>query len=213
MENVHVFVNESSHSSWTRIVWRTWKSTRNTNFEEIQSLFNSTQKWMLEHSEEILNVNTIENTSTSWTRSVLYHDQVIQWTNAKVRVYSDSVQCVGQMNESKEAITRWEGQVEESRGQENQLNSSGILSLGFSTLQIFFRKSRMMCEKETLKLKNSRDRIIFMSMFNGIDWTKKRNDVICIRFGGIREEILARTLDIPPLGRRNEVVLSSSLHT
>ena len=32
---------------------------------------------------------------------------------AEVRVYSDSVLCVGQMNESKETITRWEGQVEE----------------------------------------------------------------------------------------------------
>ena len=39
---------------------------KNTNFEEIQSLFNITQKLMLEHSEEILNVNTIHCTSPSW---------------------------------------------------------------------------------------------------------------------------------------------------
>ena len=65
---------------------------KNTNFEEIQSLFNSTQKLILEHSEEILNVNTIESTSTSWTK-------------AKVRVYSDSVLCLGKLNGSKDAIT------------------------------------------------------------------------------------------------------------
>ena len=60
---------------------------KNTNFEEIHSLFNITQKLILEHSEEILNVHTIESTSPSWTRSALSHDQVIQYTKAKVRVY------------------------------------------------------------------------------------------------------------------------------
>ena len=68
---------------------------KNTNFEDIQSLFNITQKLILEHSEEILNVNTIHSTSPFWTRSVLSHDQMIQWTKAKVLVYSDSVLCLG----------------------------------------------------------------------------------------------------------------------
>ena len=66
---------------------------KNTNFEEIQRIFCITQKLILEHSEEILNVNTIESASPSWARSVLSQDQVIQWAKAKVRVYSDSVLC------------------------------------------------------------------------------------------------------------------------
>ena len=53
---------------------------KNTNFEEIESLFNITQKLMLEHSEEILNVKPLESSSSSWTRSVLLHDQAIKWT-------------------------------------------------------------------------------------------------------------------------------------
>ena len=84
---------------------------KNTNFVEIQSLFNITQKLILEHSEEILNVNTIESASPSWTRSALSHDQVIPWTKTKVRVYSDSVLCLGKMNDSKVAIARLKGQV------------------------------------------------------------------------------------------------------
>ena len=36
---------------------------KNTNFEEIQSFFSITQKWILEHSEETLNVQTIESAS------------------------------------------------------------------------------------------------------------------------------------------------------
>ena len=66
----------------------------------------------LQRHEEILNVKTIESASSSWTRSVLSHDQVIQWTEEKVRVYSDSVPWLGKMPSHKEAITRCEVQVE-----------------------------------------------------------------------------------------------------
>ena len=68
------------------------------NYLANQGSLNIMQKLTLEHSEEILNVNTIESASPSWRRSVLSHDQVIQWTKAKVRVYSDSVLCLGKMN-------------------------------------------------------------------------------------------------------------------
>ena len=43
---------------------------KNTNSEEIQSLFNITQKLVSDHSSEILNVNTMQSTSPSCTRSV-----------------------------------------------------------------------------------------------------------------------------------------------
>ena len=75
---------------------------KNMNFNETQNLFNITQK--LEHSEVM---------KKTWRRSTFSHDQVIKWTKAKVRIYSDSVLCVGEMSFHKEAITRWEGQVEE----------------------------------------------------------------------------------------------------
>ena len=39
---------------------------KNTNCEEIQNLFNVTQKLVLEHSEGILNVNMIESTYISF---------------------------------------------------------------------------------------------------------------------------------------------------
>ena len=50
---------------------------KNTNFEQIQNLFNVTETLILETSEDILNVKTIESTSPCWTRSTLSHDQVI----------------------------------------------------------------------------------------------------------------------------------------
>ena len=59
------------------------KVYKNTNFEEIESLFDITWKLMLEYSEEILIVKTLESSSPSWTRSGLSHDQAIKWTKAK----------------------------------------------------------------------------------------------------------------------------------
>ena len=116
-----------------RIILTNSEIDKNTKFEEIQSLFHITQKLILKHSEEILNVKPLESSSPSWTRSVLSHDQAIKWTKATVRVYSDSVLCLGQMNESKEAI------------------------------------------------KNGKIKwVIFVSIFNDIDWTKRGNYEICI---------------------------------
>ena len=68
---------------------------RNTNFEELQNLFDITQKLTLNHHAEILNVTTIDWTSSSWTRSTLSHDQVVTLTKGRVRVCSDSVSCLG----------------------------------------------------------------------------------------------------------------------
>ena len=82
MGTLHVFVSESSHSFWTELFGEPG-SLQEHELREIQSLFNITQKLKLQHSEEILNVNTIDSASPSWTRSVLSHDEVIQWKKQK----------------------------------------------------------------------------------------------------------------------------------
>ena len=87
----------------------------NTNIEELQNLFDITQKLILEHEAEILNVSPIDWTASSWTRSTLTHNQVIKWiqskgtrlTKAKVHVYSDSVLCLGKVQKHSETNSRW----------------------------------------------------------------------------------------------------------
>ena len=59
---------------------------KSTNFEEPKNLFDITQRLLLEHEAEILNVSPTDWTARSWTRSTLTHDQGITWTKAKVRV-------------------------------------------------------------------------------------------------------------------------------
>ena len=68
---------------------------RNTNFEELQNLFDITQKLMLDHQAEIRNVTPIDWTAPSWAGSTLFHAKVITWTKARVRIYSDSVLSLG----------------------------------------------------------------------------------------------------------------------
>ena len=80
----------------------------------------------MEHSEEIPNVTLLESSSPSWTRSVLSHDRAIKWAKAKVCLYADSVLCLGQMNDSKDEIERWEGQVEELKMHPSCQESVGI---------------------------------------------------------------------------------------
>ena len=55
---------------------------------------------------------------------------------------------------------------------EDQLSSSGIFSL--DTLQILKMVQVLMTVRQT-RPEELEDRIIFMSMFNDIDWTKKGN--------------------------------------
>ena len=62
----------------------------------------------------------------SWTRSTLTHDQVIKWTKAKVHVNSDSVLCLGKMQEHSTANQRWKAQLEELRQSNSYRELFGI---------------------------------------------------------------------------------------
>ena len=114
---------------------------------------------------------------------------MIKWTKPKVRVYSDSVLCLGKMYDDRDAITRWEGQVEEFQMSASYKELLGIdgetiefewnILPGFSSLQRL-QKIQNDVRARNIEPEKFTDRIIFMSMFNDIDWTRKRNDGICI---------------------------------
>ena len=81
--------------------------------------------------------------------------------------------------------------------------------LGCSSLQIL-QQIQNNSHKRNIKPDEVTDQIIFMSMSSDIDWTKEGNDGICIfecRISqGIREKILARTLDFSGSWKWKEVV-------
>ena len=93
------------------------------------------------------------------------------------------------MNDRKDAIVRWEGQVEEfkmSPSCKELLGSDGEaiefdwhIFPRFSSLQIL-EEIQDHLRTQNIGLERFTDRIIFMSMFNDIDWTRKGNDGISI---------------------------------
>ena len=51
---------------------------RNTNFEALKTLFDITQKLILNQKHEITHVSTMEWQFTPWMRSISLHDTVIK---------------------------------------------------------------------------------------------------------------------------------------
>ena len=163
-----------------------WKNTRNTNFEELKEVFDITQRLILEHEPEILNVTTIDWTFLSCTRSALSHDQVIKWTKAKKSTRllrfrpvlgkdARAVRSEPKMECSTRRISTVQFlQKKHLELMENRLSSSGIFSQDLRHWRSS-RRSKKTCKIETLKLIKFEGQIIFMSMFNDIAWTKRRH--------------------------------------
>ena len=59
---------------------------------------------------------------------------------------------------------------------EKQLNSSGNIFQRFSSLQILQEIQKDWARKNNIQPEEFKDRIIFMSMFNDIDWSRRKND-------------------------------------
>ena len=106
------FVDESRHPPWSGFLDE-FGNLQEHKIRNIRSVFNISRKLIKEHSEEILNVECLEYSSPSWTRSILAKDQAVKWAKAKVFVHADSVFCVGQVKDISVATERWKGQVED----------------------------------------------------------------------------------------------------
>ena len=89
----------------------------------------------------------------------------------------------------KEATTKWEGQVEEFKMSASLKELLGIegeaiefewsIFPRFTSLQIL-QEIQDDLQKLNVEREKITDRVIFMSMFNNIDWTRKGNADICI---------------------------------
>ena len=85
---------------------------KNTNFAALNTLFDITQKLILNEKHEILNASTIEGHFTPCIKSTLLHEKAIKWAKAKVYENSDPVLCLGKMQERSEARGKWKDQLQ-----------------------------------------------------------------------------------------------------
>ena len=123
----------------------------------------------------------LENSSPSWTRTILVNDQAVTWAKAKVCVYADSVHCVVHVKDISGATERWKGQIEDLKKCSSYQDAVGLdgeaiefewnIFPEFSSLSLL-REIQNDLETKNIKPEDFKDGIIFMSMFNYIDWKK-----------------------------------------
>ena len=99
-----------------------------------------------------------------------------QMNESKIYVYSDSVLCLGKMQEHSEVNQKWKDQLEEFR----QSNSYRIDGEPIEFEEYFPMTYFTGHPREDPEPENFEERISFVSMFNDIDWMKRGNSKRCI---------------------------------
>ena len=75
-------------------------------------MFEIYEKLIVEQSYEIFGVSQISWESSSWKQlSLVNGEEVISLSHAKVDVFSDSVLCLGKINQNPTSNTVWERQL------------------------------------------------------------------------------------------------------
>ena len=134
-------------------------------------------------------MNTINWDLSSWKHLTLISDEeVISLSHTKVHVFSDSVLCLGKVNENPQPSTVWEDKVTwfTSSPQYRALDRidgepmefEWNIFPGFTTLQLC-NKVQEFQSKMSVEPEDFTGRIIFMSMFNDISWGSKDNEREC----------------------------------
>ena len=85
------------------------RSIRNTgNNFTMKQMFDISEKLIVEQSDEIYGVNTINWGDSAWKYvSLIGDEQVISLQRTKVYVFSDSVLCHGKTNENPQSNIAW----------------------------------------------------------------------------------------------------------
>ena len=93
-------------------ITQTMASIRNTEDLTMKQMFDISENLIPEQSDEIFGVKTINWEDCSWKYlSLIGDEQVISLLHTKVYVFSDSVLCLGKMNENPQSNIAWEDRL------------------------------------------------------------------------------------------------------
>ena len=134
-------------------------------------------------------MKTINWEDSSWKYlSLVGDEQVISLSHAKVYVFSDSVLCLGKMNENPQSNYAWEDRLTWFKSSPQYRTLDKIdgepiefewnIFPGFTTLQLCHKVQELL-SKMSEESEEFTGRIIFMSMFNDISWRFKDNKKEC----------------------------------
>ena len=198
-----------------------WHSVSYTEYLTIKQMFDLSENLISEQSDEIFGVKTINWEDSSWKHlSLIGDEQAISLLNTKVCVFSDSVLCLGKINENPQSHIAWEDSltwfksspeyraVDRIDGEPMEFEWS--IFQGFTTLQLCHKVLELLSRLSVTPEKPT-GRVIFMSMFNDISWGSEDNKKACKSnaqlFSLYAKEILSRTMVIPRTWIGEKVVL------
>ena len=162
-----------------------WHSIKNTEDLTMKQMFDISEKLISEQPDEFYGVKTINWEDSSWKYLSLVDDeQVISLLHTKVYVFSDSVLCLGKMNENPQSNIAWEDRLTWFKSSLKSRTLDRIdgepmefewnIFPGFTTLQLCHKVQELLWRLSVTPEKFT-GRIIFMSMFNDISWWSKDN--------------------------------------
>ena len=89
-----------------------WHSIKNTEDLTMKQMFDISEKLISEQSDKIYGVKTMNWEDSSWKYlSLIGDEQVISLQRTKVNVLTDSVLCLGKMNENPQSNMAWEDRL------------------------------------------------------------------------------------------------------
>ena len=155
----------------------------------MKQMFDISEKLITEQSDEIYGINTSKWEDSSWkSLSLVGGEEFVSLSHAKVHVFSDSLLCLGKMNENPHSNTVWEDKLTwfKRSPQYRALDSTDGQPTEFEW-NIFLRihhiaallQVQEFLSKMSVKPEEFTGRIIFMSMFNDISWGSPDNEQEC----------------------------------
>ena len=161
-------------------------SIKNTEDLTMKQMFDISEKLITEQSDETYGMSTNNWEHSSWKHlSLVGDEQVISLLHTKVYVFSDSVLCLGKVNENPQSNYAWEDRLMwlKSSSEYKALDTTDGEPMefewnifpGFTTLQLCNKVQEFLSNMST-EPEDFTGRIIFMSMFNDISWGSKENE-------------------------------------
>ena len=146
----------------------------------MKQMFDTSEKLVSEQSDEIYGVKTINWEDSSWKYlSLVGDEQVISLLHTKVYVLSDSVFCLGKMNENPQPNMAWEDGLTWFKSSKEYRALDRIdgepmefewnIFPGFTTMQLCHEVQKLLSRLSGTPEKFT-GRIFFTSMFNDISW-------------------------------------------
>ena len=113
MENVHVFTIGSICNHGEELLRQFAFHKKQRENVTLKQMSEISEQLILEQSDGIFGVSQISWESSPWKQLSLVNDEeVISLSHAKVCVFSDSVLCLGKMNQNPTSNTVWEQRLE-----------------------------------------------------------------------------------------------------